>query len=233
MQPATVLDSKISGRVVLYRRIEGERVTRLELATSSLARRCSTTELHPQLARVGIMATLFPGARSNSRSQMYLWHKYASAQWLDIHETTLQEKTSGGLAVIQSANRKLVCLEAYSASKAGARLLREQFGGRIKKLPRNWRHHLFEEPQTLPLRIGNRIEIRNSRAHNPKRTRHVRQLIIPAAGAFGTGAHATTAMCLRRLERISRHWPDGWNMLDAGTGSGILAIGARVLGAKT
>ena len=25
-----------------------ERVTRLELATSSLARRCSTTELHPQ-----------------------------------------------------------------------------------------------------------------------------------------------------------------------------------------
>ena len=27
-----------------------ERVTRLELATSSLARRCSTTELHPHLA---------------------------------------------------------------------------------------------------------------------------------------------------------------------------------------
>ena len=156
---------------------------------------------------------------------MYLWRKYASAQWLDIHETTLQEKTSGGLAVIQSANRKLLCLEAYSASKAGARLLREQFGGRIEKLPRNWRHHLFEEPQTRPLRIGNRIEIRNSRAHNPKRTRHVRQLIIPAAGAFGTGAHATTAMCLRMLERISRHWPDGWNMLDAGTGSGILATG--------
>jgi hypothetical protein len=26
----------------------GERVTRLELATSSLARRCSTTELHPR-----------------------------------------------------------------------------------------------------------------------------------------------------------------------------------------
>jgi hypothetical protein len=29
--------------------IQRERVTRLELATSSLARRCSTTELHPQL----------------------------------------------------------------------------------------------------------------------------------------------------------------------------------------
>jgi hypothetical protein len=34
-----------------------ERVTRLELATSSLARRCSTTELHPQLERDEIMST--------------------------------------------------------------------------------------------------------------------------------------------------------------------------------
>src|SRR6202035_420884 len=33
-----------------------ERVTRLELATSSLARRCSTTELHPHFEGVGIMA---------------------------------------------------------------------------------------------------------------------------------------------------------------------------------
>src|ERR1700680_1079840 len=33
-----------------------ERVTRLELATSSLARRCSTTELHPHSERVEIMA---------------------------------------------------------------------------------------------------------------------------------------------------------------------------------
>src|ERR1700674_5826600 len=40
-----------------------ERVTRLELATSSLARRCSTTELHPQLERVGIMSTASVRAR--------------------------------------------------------------------------------------------------------------------------------------------------------------------------
>src|SRR5438552_2929544 len=40
-----------------------ERVTRLELATSSLARRCSTTELHPQTERVGIMSTASARAR--------------------------------------------------------------------------------------------------------------------------------------------------------------------------
>src|SRR5204863_9886606 len=40
-----------------------ERVTRLELATSSLARRCSTTELHPHFEREGIMASHLPDAR--------------------------------------------------------------------------------------------------------------------------------------------------------------------------
>src|SRR5438874_8456670 len=34
----------------------GQRVTRLELATSSLARRCSTTELHPRFEREEIMS---------------------------------------------------------------------------------------------------------------------------------------------------------------------------------
>src|ERR1043166_7480600 len=41
----------------------GQRVTRLELATSSLARRCSTTELHPHFEREGIIASHPPDAR--------------------------------------------------------------------------------------------------------------------------------------------------------------------------
>jgi ribosomal protein L11 methyltransferase len=164
---------------------------------------------------------------------MYLWRKYASARWLDIHENALQKQPRGGLAVIQSKDRKLLQLQVYAATRTRARSLREQFGGAIENLPRNWRCHLSEQRQTRPIRIGNRIEIRNSLPHGRKKTRGVAQLIIPAAGAFGTGEHATTAMCLRILERISRSWPDGWNMLDAGTGTGILALAARVLGAKT
>ena len=46
--------------------------------------------------------------------------------------------------------------------------------------------------------------------------------------AFGTGQHPTTALCLRRLDETLA---PGARMIDAGCGSGILALGAILLGA--
>ena len=46
--------------------------------------------------------------------------------------------------------------------------------------------------------------------------------------AFGTGTHATTAMC---LEWLDGHPPEGLRVIDYGCGSGILAIAACKLGA--
>jgi ribosomal protein L11 methyltransferase len=48
--------------------------------------------------------------------------------------------------------------------------------------------------------------------------------------AFGTGLHPTTQMCLAAIEKYAR--PE-MRTLDLGTGSGILAIGAALLGVKS
>jgi ribosomal protein L11 methylase PrmA len=56
-------------------------------------------------------------------------------------------------------------------------------------------------------------------------------LVIPASAAFGTGGHATTAMSLRLLERLTRKWEKGWSLADLGTGSGILALASKRFGA--
>ena len=47
--------------------------------------------------------------------------------------------------------------------------------------------------------------------------------------AFGTGTHPTTVMCLQALEKVVQQ---GDTVVDIGTGSGVLSIGAALLGAK-
>jgi len=49
--------------------------------------------------------------------------------------------------------------------------------------------------------------------------------------AFGSGTHETTGMCLELLEDVMLKQPVN-TVIDVGTGSGILAIGAAMLGAK-
>ena len=56
-------------------------------------------------------------------------------------------------------------------------------------------------------------------------------IVIEPGPAFGTGYHPTTQLCLKAIEYLSPI-DLSWNMLDIGTGSGILSIYAALLGAK-
>lgn len=78
-----------------------------------------------------------------------------------------------------------------------------------------------------PLEIGERLLIRPSweQAEDTGRT----VLSLDPGMAFGTGSHHTTRMCLEFLEKTVK---DGDDMIDLGCGSGILSIGALLLGAK-
>jgi uncharacterized protein YqeY len=56
------------------------------------------------------------------------------------------------------------------------------------------------------------------------------ELVIEPAQAFGTGAHATTRMCLELLVALERRGEAHGALLDVGCGSGVLAIAAAKLG---
>jgi len=77
------------------------------------------------------------------------------------------------------------------------------------------------------LRVGDRIVIQPSWLDYDAGPADVVIRLDPGM-AFGTGLHPTTQTCLRALEELVQQ---GMEVLDLGTGSGILAIAAAKLGA--
>lgn len=64
-------------------------------------------------------------------------------------------------------------------------------------------------------------------SYDPRPGEHV--IVLDPGMAFGTAEHGTTRGCLRLLDATVE---PGQRLLDAGTGSGILAIAAAMLGAR-
>jgi len=81
------------------------------------------------------------------------------------------------------------------------------------------------------MRLGRRIVIKPTwREYDPAPDDVI--IALDPGMAFGTGLHPTTRLCLVGLERWSDEGiVEGASTLDVGSGSGILAVGAALLGA--
>ncbi len=85
----------------------------------------------------------------------------------------------------------------------------------------NWRQYF------RPLPVGNRLWITPTWIDEPVPEGRSALRIDPGS-SFGTGQHDTTKLCLAMLEDCVT---EGAHVLDIGCGSGILSIGAMLLGA--
>jgi len=81
-----------------------------------------------------------------------------------------------------------------------------------------------------PLRVSERLTIKPTWEEYTPTSPDEAIIELDPGMAFGTGTHPTTALCLRALEK---NISGGEEVIDVGTGSGILAVGAMLLGARS
>jgi ribosomal protein L11 methyltransferase len=163
----------------------------------------------------------------------FTWRKLSAAKWEDVWWDRLSE-VRDRLAITALVGAKTIRLEAFQLTEAQAEKLRRAFGGTVaaqKKLK-----VLPAPAPRAPIRVRGKLVVvatEKERELAAKILGRAKLLLIPAGMAFGTGDHATTSTCLRFLADIAEEFGDEpWEMLDLGTGTGILALAARSLGAR-
>ena len=139
----------------------------------------------------------------------------------DILIAELWEQGSAG--IVELSPRRL---RAFFES--GRRALLEQYPGSTvrEEEDRDWVQSARDLLQ--PMEVGARFYLVPEWRDDPTPAGRFRIEINPGM-AFGTGVHETTRLCLEALEQYLR---PGMRVLDVGTGSGILARAATLLGAE-
>lgn len=144
-------------------------------------------------------------------------------------------RTGRSSARVYLANRLDFTAQSKRALTLGLKRIRE--AGLSHHLPRVLVHRLPAEDWAeswklhfKPLTIGGKLLIRPSWSRRKPRKDQALVVLDPGL-SFGTGQHPTTLFCLEQLVAARKNEPESpLSMLDAGCGSGILAIAAAKLG---
>lgn len=162
----------------------------------------------------------------------FSWNKRAAATTADDWFEILADLGPQRVMVTELAGSKTAQIQAHGLNHREAKALQKEHGGSIREA--RWLTSQ-NPPQRAPIKVRGKFTVVSTETERNKaqKAKSKPALWIPAGMAFGTGEHATTAMCLRQLADVSKSLEPGhWEFLDLGTGSAILAMAARVLGAK-
>lgn len=160
---------------------------------------------------------------------MFRWTRHSSESQEELWHLRLADIDPGRIVMLTRPGSSALVLYVFGDEKTTARL-KKKFGGKVTRLSKQvW----TGDPQRprAPISIRGKLRIHADADSFSKDPRPDRAILLPPGMAFGTGDHATTASCLRFLCDIHPSLPASWRALDAGTGSGLLAIAAKKLGA--
>ena len=137
--------------------------------------------------------------------------------------TVYLPSNSQGADMLLSIRTMLSEMKAGDTDGAYGRLEAELSSIREEDWANNWKQYF------KPVKIGEKLVIKPSwEEYENDGSRII--LEIDPASSFGTGQHHTTRLCLELLEKSLKK---GDRILDMGCGSGILSIGAMLLGAES
>jgi ribosomal protein L11 methyltransferase len=174
------------------------------------------------------------GNKPGTKPGTFVWRKLSTVKWEDVWQERLAW-LGQRLVMVMLAGSRALRLEAHQLTQKEADLLVREFGGETRIARALTAHDLEPRPRP-PLRIRGKLLIVSSEKERDLAVKHdpgIPVLLIPATIAFGTGEHATTAACLRLLADVAKELRGAeWDALDIGTGSGILALAARIFGAR-
>lgn len=173
--------------------------------------------------------------RGYVQNMIWVWSKLSSVKWMDAWEERFYGNQNAVITLMKGGANLRV--EVYNETEEEAEKLRDYWGGSVRKVAHeNWvAKSAMVKP---PLKIRDEIVV-TMQGDGPKLDKLRKEfsdrmvISVPPEMAFGTGDHPTTANCLRLLvDEARRRKGAEWNFLDLGTGSGLLAIAARHLGAQ-
>lgn len=137
--------------------------------------------------------------------------------------TVYLPSNSQGADMLSSIRTMLAEMKAGDADNVYGRLEAELSSIREEDWANNWKQYF------KPLKVGEKLVIKPSWENYDEDGDRIILEIDPAS-SFGTGQHHTTRLCLELLEKSLN---TGDKLLDMGCGSGILSIGAMLLGAES